>query len=630
MAFRYHGDINDLSKGIEILDEQYRFSSIKKDVAVRAEKTNENILQVTYENDEAVIKYSEKVHFFRGLGILADKIEKGKNTFQMEEIPRFTMNGAMFDVSQGNAVINIQNVKKMLRYMSIMGLNMLMLYAEDSYEIKEEPYFGYMRSKYTVDELKDIDEYAFDLGVEVIPCIQTLAHLVDVLKWPVYRDFIDDEDTLLVGDERTYEFVETMIKTAVEPFRSKRIHIGMDEAWKLGQGKYLLKNGYKRKFDLMNEHLERVLEITKNMGLKPMIWSDMYFRAASKTGDYYDFTGIIPTEVVEKAPKGVQLVYWDYYHDDKKFYKEWIKRHREFGSDPIFAGGLWTWTGFTHNYGLTLKNTNAALNACKEENIKEVFATIWGDDTTECNIYYNLIGLQLFAEHGYSQELCMDKFKENFSYAVKVEYDDFELIKYLDEVPGTLENNAANNNCSKYLMWQDILLGLFDKNIEGLPLQKHYEDLSSKLEICVNKYESFKFGFEFAHKVSRVLEIKSEIGLKIRGSYLQKNMSELRAIASELLPELNVRVKALWKLHRKLWLEINKPAGMEIIDLRYGALLARIDTAQTRIDDYVNGKIDSIEELEHERLSFSSKEGLVQCNVYNRMPSASRISITTF
>jgi hexosaminidase len=72
-----------------------------------------------------------------------------KDEFQIGEEPQFVTNGVMFDVCQGNAVINISNMKKLLMKMSVMGLNMVMLYCEDSYEIKDEPYFGYMRGRYT-------------------------------------------------------------------------------------------------------------------------------------------------------------------------------------------------------------------------------------------------------------------------------------------------------------------------------------------------------------------------------------------------------------------------------------------------------------------------------------------------
>lgn len=38
--------------------------------------------------------------------------------------------------------------------------------------------------KYTERELREIDDYAFALGIEVIACIQTLGHLGQMLQWP--------------------------------------------------------------------------------------------------------------------------------------------------------------------------------------------------------------------------------------------------------------------------------------------------------------------------------------------------------------------------------------------------------------------------------------------------------------
>jgi hypothetical protein len=132
------------------------------------------------------------------------------------------------------------------------------------------------------------------------------------------------------------------------------------------------------------------------------------------------------------------------------------------------------------------------------------------------------------------------------------------------------------------------------------------------------------------HKVSLVLEIKSEIGICIYNAYSNKDKNNLKNIIKNDLPKLENRVESLKDYHRSIWMKINKPAGWEILDLRYGALLARINTAIMRIEDYVDGNISTIDELEHERLPFYGIDGLVQCNTYNKMPSASRISITTF
>ena len=152
------------------------------------------------------------------------------------------------------------------------------LYTADTYEIEGHPYFGYMRGRYSAEEIRDIDNYCSVRGIELVPCIQTLAHLNGIARWKEYEPIIDCNDILLVGDERTYELIESMFKAVTSMFSSKRIHIGMDEAWMLGAGKYLRKNGYKEQKDIMKEHLMRVLEIAKRYGLEPMMWSDMFFQ----------------------------------------------------------------------------------------------------------------------------------------------------------------------------------------------------------------------------------------------------------------------------------------------------------------------------------------------------------------
>ena len=67
--------------------------------------------------------------------------------------------GVMIDLSR-NAVMTPKRLKEFLLILSRMGYNMAMLYTEDTYEIKGEEYFGYMRARYTEQELKDLDDYA--------------------------------------------------------------------------------------------------------------------------------------------------------------------------------------------------------------------------------------------------------------------------------------------------------------------------------------------------------------------------------------------------------------------------------------------------------------------------------------
>ena len=628
MRFRlnFQGEIAELRSGIEALADQLKIEWTDDGIPVRVVHRDDPELNVLWKDGMATIAYNRTIHFFRGLGLLVETLGKGAVEADIREMPQFDTLGPMFDVSQGNAVMKTETVKRFLRMMALMGMNMIMLYAEDSYEVKEQPYFGYMRGRYTPEQIRELDDYAAQFGIEMIPCIQTLSHLEDVLKWDVFDNIRDDHETLLVGEEETYRFIEQMIVAASAPVRTKRIHIGMDEAWKLGLGRYLARNGYRSKFDIMNEHLHRVLDITRKHGLKPMMWSDMYFRAGSPRGGYYDPDCVIPPSVIEKMPKDVQFVYWDYYHYDESFYTDWIRRHKSFGSTPVFAGGIWNWKGFSLHYAATFASTNAALAVCKREGVREVIATLWGDDGTECDWFASLLGLQLFAEHGYAKEPSEDKIRSRFQFCTGCRFDDFMDIGLIDEIPGILPGNPEHDNPSRCLLWQNVLMGLFDRNIEGRTVADHYSSLAVRFEAAARRNGEFGAVFELLTRLCRVLEIKAEFGVRLTEAYRHRDNAQLKEMADRIIPELRERVGLLRAFHRDRWMEINMAFGWEVIDFRYGGLLMNLDTAAKRIKDYLEGRIDRIEELEERRLPYNGRVGGPEAYFYRFIASASRLT----
>ena len=187
--------------------------------------------------------------------------------------------GVMIDCSR-NAVMNVSAFKKMVNILSSLGYNTVRLYTEDTYEVDGEPYFGYLRGRYTKAELREMDEYAAERGVELIPCIQTLAHLGAIFRYVEYGKIKDIDDILLVGEERTYELIEHMFHSLSECFSSRNVHIGMDEAFMLGKGKYLEKNGLEDRALIIKKHLDRVLDIAERYGFACEIWGDMYMHPA--------------------------------------------------------------------------------------------------------------------------------------------------------------------------------------------------------------------------------------------------------------------------------------------------------------------------------------------------------------
>lgn len=626
MKINFTGDTAELSEGLRLIAAELKIQQSDDGYPVHITKNAVGNLEVKNENGKGSISYKEKIHFFRALGLWIENYNRSGD-FEITETPRFDMSGAMLDASR-NGVLSVPSIQDFLRKMAIMGLNVLMVYTEDTYEVEEYPYFGYMRGRYTEKEMEACDRYASALGIEMIPCIQTLAHLTEALKWNYAANIRDTADILLVDEPETYNFIERIIIAATRPFKTKRIHIGMDEAFQLGLGRYLSKNGYEERFNIMNRHLEKVVSITEEKGLKPMIWSDMYFRLGSKTGGYYDLEAEIPEDVISSIPN-TQLVYWDYYHAEEDFYTTFLQKHKELGSDPIFAGGVWTWNGIAPNYGKAMATSQAALMACKKEGIKEVFATMWGDNGAETPLVTALPVLQLFAEHTYQENVTTEHLEERFNYCTGGNFSDFMILNGLDETPGVSKDNLHESNPSKILLWQDLLIGLYDENIRGLSMNQHYKELTSQLETVKQNNPEWKSMFDFYEQLAKVLSIKSELGINLKKSYEGDDKETVNVHREEMI-ELKDLTEELRQKHRKLWFSMNKPFGWEVIDLRYGGLIARMETAMHRVQEWLDGTISTIGELEEKRLPFEGPypmpKGSVGRNIYRRIVTAGNLT----
>ncbi|OCA85998.1 glycoside hydrolase [Bacillus sp. FJAT-27225] len=626
MKINFTGDTAELSEGLKLIADEMDLQLTNNGYPIHITKKAVGNLEVKNENGKGSIIYKEKIHFFRALGLWIENYTK-LGDFDITESPQFDMNGAMLDASR-NGVLSVPSIQDLLRKMAIMGLNVLMVYTEDTYEVEDYPYFGYMRGRYTEKEIETCDQYASALGIEMIPCIQTLAHLTEALKWNYAANIRDTADILLVGEPETYKFIEKIITAATRPFKTNRIHIGMDEAFQLGLGKYLSRNGYEERFNIMNGHLKKVISITEEKGLKPMIWSDMYFRLGSKSGGYYDLEAEIPEEVISSIPN-TQLVYWDYYHADEDFYRTFIQKHKELGSNPIFAGGVWTWNGIAPNYGKAMVTSEAALMACKKEGVREVFATMWGDNGAETPLVTALPVLQLFAEHSYHKTVTREHLEARFNYCTGGNFSDFMILNEFDETPGVSKDNLHESNPSKFLLWQDLLIGLYDENIRGLSMNQHYKGLTSQLDSAKQNNQEWKLMFDFYEQLAKVLSIKSEMGINLKKSYEVDDKETVNSYLMELI-ELKDMTNDLRQKHRKLWFSMNKPFGWEVIDLRYGGLMARIETAKHRVQEWLEGTISTIEELEEERLHFEGPypmpEGSIGRNIYRRIVTAGTLT----
>lgn len=497
--------------------------------------------------------------------------------------------GMMLDCSR-NAVMNVPTVKKWIDLVADMGYNTLLLYTEDTYEVENQPYFGHFRGRYSCEELQEIDRYAADKGMEVIACIQTLAHLNAIMRWPQYAGIADCNDILLAGEDKVYELIDDMFASLSKSLHSRVVNIGMDEAAMVGLGRYLDQHGYQNRSEILVSHLARVAEIAEKYDFSLIMWGDMFFRLAAG-GHYYVDNAQISDEIKAKIPANVDLIYWDYYSLDKKHYDRQIQAHNRIKDGSWFAGGIWTWTGFAPHNGYSMKATKAALKSCADNGVRDVFLTMWGDDGAECSKFAVLPALFYASEYVKGNTNLSDikaKFKEKYGIA----FDRFMLL----DLPGT--PNACKDgilNPEKYMLYNDCFMGVCDSTVRSGDAQT-YAACARKLGL-LKKDENWGYLFRKMQALCEVLAIKYDIGVRTREAYQADDRKALQALVPEykkLLKKLDLFYSA-WK---EEWMRENKPHGFDVQDLRIGGLTFRVKSCMERLQMYLDGKLENLEELQ--------------------------------
>ncbi|MBE6650357.1 MAG: beta-N-acetylhexosaminidase [Ruminococcaceae bacterium] len=558
-------------------------------VYVTLDKCDEGI-RIVSDGKDITLYYSTLNSLFRGIGVI---IAKGETEYEITEKLSYKHFGCMVDCSR-NAVLNMASVKRFLKISALLGFNTIQLYTEDTYEIESEPYFGHLRGRYTVAELQEIDAYAESLGIEAVPCIQTLAHLDAIFEWPCYKKIRDKGPILNVGLEETYEFIDKMLAASKKAFKTNKINIGMDEAHELGRGKYMDMFGYKKKSEIMKEHLARVMELCRKHGYEPMMWSDMFFRVCSPTDDYYDKSIVLSEDVIKSVPEEVNLVFWNYHFTNAEDYEHMLDKHMLFNRKVSFAGGVWTWLGFAPAQKYAVNVARHATTSLKKYDLDTVLVTIWGDNGAEASAFSPLPTLVAYAEGGWNGDTSDESIESKMA-VLGASYRDFlemDLLLY----------KRMWSIVHKYMLYNDPLLGTWDYHIPE-DANEFFSNAANVFEGCAQRNPKWAYIFNALEKLASVLATKATLGIKLKTAYDNKDKDELGIIANETIPYLIEETKDFISAHRRRWRVDNKNFGFDVQDIRLGGLIQRLEATAETVNAYLAGELDRIEEFEAPRLA---------------------------
>ncbi len=487
----------------------------------------------------------------------------------------------------------IDSIKKFLDYISAFGYDEFYIGLTDAYKIDEYPYFNYHRGSYSKKELLEIEAYAKERGIKVIPAIQVLGHLEFIWRHESFRSFMDTRSILEVGNGKSYAFVDAMMKSISESFVGRTIHIGMDETFGLGLGKYLEEHGLVDKKKLLLEYLKEVVKIAKKYGFEIEIWGDMLLDKKC--------TEISASDVKKELPDNTLVWLWDYDIYDREMVENKIAKMQEHAEKIGFAGCVWKHISYVANNNYSMPRLVGQIEACGENDIEKYMVTIWSDFAIPSSIYSVLPSLYLAGETNKRHPTSGKSFdKKRFYDIVGVSFDDLLSLDLLNN-PYRHDRSKYYNNTSYIAFYSDLLIGNYDlyasKEVNGryLSLSKKYHRIARS---CKDPY--FAKYFEMISLFAKILSVKINLAKAIKEAYYAHDKETLKAY----LPSID-KLISLYKRFNKAfdsyYLNEYQAFGLEISQLHHAHMLYRASYLKERILDYIDNDI-KIGEFEEKAL----------------------------
>ncbi len=152
--------------------------------------------------------------------------------------PAYPARGLIDDISRGQ-VPTIDNIKKFIRFLSRGKQNIYVMYIEDVIHFKSHPKIGEGRGKLMPEQIREIQDYAKDWFVTIIPGIELLGHMENILLMPEYMQYAEfpGASCLDVTNPATKEFVKQLLDDAIPQFDAPVFAPICDESMDFGLGK---------------------------------------------------------------------------------------------------------------------------------------------------------------------------------------------------------------------------------------------------------------------------------------------------------------------------------------------------------------------------------------------------------
>jgi hypothetical protein len=192
----------------------------------------------------------------------------------------------MLDVSR-DRVPTRQTLERIVELLGLFRLNHLQLYTEHTFAYREHEVVWRDASPITADDIRWLDALCKEHGVELAANQNGFGHMGRWLSHERYRSRAEAPEGwttpwgaklspgVLAPTQGNADFVLGLLRELLPNFSSRRINIGCDETFELGQGASRAEVGRRGRGEVYLEFLNRLLRGLHADGCEVQFWGDI-------------------------------------------------------------------------------------------------------------------------------------------------------------------------------------------------------------------------------------------------------------------------------------------------------------------------------------------------------------------
>jgi len=491
---------------------------------------------------------------------------------EIEDAPDLARRGLLLDISRGK-VPTLATLKGVVDFMVGLKLNLLMLYTEHVFRFRRHPLIGKGASPMSAEEIRELDEYARERHVELVPTLQSLGHMHQILKYPRYRKLAESERKWSVSPalEETYELLDDLYSEYLGNFGSPWLNANCDEPVDLGKGRSKGRAETGGVAAIFASHVARVQELAIKHGKKTMIWADFIFEHR---------------EVLPLLPKGLLLIDW-WYEANHDF--ERVKILRENGIPFMAAAGTSGWNTLFPRVDNALANIRGYAEAAKRHGAEGLLVTEWGDGGHGNLLGNSIYGFAFGAQAAWGPT-DMDGKAFDRAFSMHLFSDPSAAAGRLYRRLGGLHATGFdhfNHSPLKTLFFDDLIEAKFTSKAKRRVLERTLESLrvvAKDFERAREKLRSRPAELEELHHAIEASVLAAEKGLAgIEFLKWRENPARAGKSLASKLRRIEQAQKRLKGELRRLWLARNRAFTFEKMSAQYDASIRGLRRAAREV-----------------------------------------------